>query len=169
MWQIPDTTTVEERLRILTDLAMQGTSSEAVQKIAQSARSLTAKTIFPNPRWGLAAYALSLVQATGYHPDPPGEWFQNVSYTATNGGDCEDLATLLMSVLYLLGFESRLVWLDQPGKQYNHVSLQVRISDQWVWAETSIEGSWLGEHPYAAAGRLDASHKLAGASERAAA
>ncbi len=81
------------------------------------------------------------------------------------GGDCEDLSALLMAVLYLLGFESRIVWIDQPGQAYNHVSLQVRLSDQWVWAEPSLEGAYLGEHPYAAMRRLDAFHKVAGASE----
>jgi len=141
---------------------MQGTSSTAVQKMAQTAKTRSSKLFFPNPRWGLAGYALCLVQATGYHADPPGEWFQHVEFTALNGGDCEDLSALLMSVLYLLGYESRLVWIDQPGKPFNHVTLQVHLSDQWVWAEASIEGSWLGEHPYDAMKRLSAYHKIAG-------
>lgn len=100
---------------------------------------------------------MAYVQGRGYRSDPRGqEWFQHPVYTLFYGGDCEDLAGLFMALGKAVGLETDVVWINQPGKPLNHVSAKVRVGDEWLWAEASVKGALLGEHPYAAIARLGA-------------
>lgn len=69
-------------------------------------------------------------------------------------GDCEDMAVLACALLRAVGLRARPVWLSQPGAFQNHVALEVFLptaahpSGLPVWAEATIEGARVGEHPY---------------------
>lgn len=109
-------------------------------------------------------------RACPYRRDPAGEdWHQDTATTLVEGGDCEDLATLLAALLrlgayfYGLRLKTRLVWMRREGGQ-DHVAVQVRVGDGhdtgddpdggWEWLEPSIVGARRGEHPEAAGQRL---------------
>lgn len=105
-----------------------------------------------SPR-GVEAGALEAVQGLRYHADPPGEWLQRGRVTATEGGDCEDLAALLAVVLVCCGVRAWLVWLSQPLAARDHVTAAVWRSGEWWWLEPSVKGARPGESPYEAAKR----------------
>ncbi len=110
-------------------------------------------------------------RACPYRRDPAGEdWHQDTATTLREGGDCEDLATALAALLrlgayfYGLKLKTRLVWMRRAGDQ-DHVVLQVRVGDGhdtgddpdggWEWLDPSLVGARRGEHPEAAARRLE--------------
>lgn len=102
-----------------------------------------------------AACALATVQALPYRDDPPGvDEVQSADVTAVEGGDCEDLAALLVVLWEILGVRGRVVWLSQPGAVQDHVTAQAFVAGGWAWGEPTIEGARLGESPYQAAARL---------------
>lgn len=82
-------------------------------------------------------------------------------------GDCEDLAILLAAILAELRVPWRIDWLEQPGSAENHVSVEVRTADGWQWADPSVEGAEIGEHPYAAARRMGMVHRAELGAQRA--
>jgi transglutaminase-like putative cysteine protease len=101
-----------------------------------------------------AACALAAAQAVPYVPDPPGEWFQPVAYTLAHGGDCEDLAALVVALARALGLPARVVWMEEdPRLPLNHVSAQIFARGVWLWAEATVPGARLGEEPHAAVAR----------------
>lgn len=112
-----------------------------------------------------AAAALRAAQSVGYHPDPPGEWYQFPMFTMTYGGDCEDLVALLIAICMVAGLQAEPRWLDQPGSPLNHITSVVLVDDKWLWADPTVVGARLGEHPYAAFNRTSSWHKIASASE----
>lgn len=168
-WRLDDSTPVAERLRLDNELADDGVATPEVQRFA----TCIAQRAAGKPRVALAEAALAAVQEKPYVPDPivdgqMTEELQRPLYTLKNGGDCEDLAQLLMSVYLILGFQTIPVWLDQKGEEQNHTTVIVKLlgtrgDDEltrdmgehgWWWAETTIKGAMLGEHPYAAAERV---------------
>jgi transglutaminase-like putative cysteine protease len=112
-------------------------------------------------RWGTdretAARLLARVQVLPYWHDPPGP-VDLVCKTARcvleQGGDCEDRSTLLAALYAEAGLSARLAWLTQPGAMEDHVSTQVRVDGVWLWADSTVEGAELGEHPRDAYRRL---------------
>lgn len=168
-WRLDDTTPVSERLRLDNELADDGVETPEVQRFAACIATKAAG----GSRSTLAAAALAAVQSKPYVPDPMvdgqmTEELQRPLYTLLNGGDCEDLAQLLMAVFLLMHFETIPVWLTQPEESQNHTTVIVKIPGTigdprltqdlgevgWNWAEATIKGARLGEHPYAAADRV---------------
>lgn len=103
---------------------------------------------------GRARAALLMVQALPYVPDPAGEWLQPGAYTATRGGDCEDLASLLVVVAESAGVPGELLWLAQETSIRDHVTTRLLCDGRWQWAEATLRGAMLGESPYVASSRL---------------
>ena len=108
--------------------------------------------------------ALRWAQRRGYHPDTPGkEEFQSLKWTIEHGGDCEDLASLVVALMWRLGYDAEVVWITQTGQDLNHVTARVKLDgENWYWADASIDGAILGEDPYKAAERLGKLHVLGG-------
>lgn len=107
---------------------------------------------------GRAGALLAFVQSLPYWPDPPGikDYISRPCQVLTIGGDCEDLATLLVSLWVASDLGGRLVWMPQGGDQ-DHVAPQVLLPVRgWTWAEPTVEGARLGEAPRRAAARLGA-------------
>jgi hypothetical protein len=96
-------------------------------------------------------------------PDPSGEdWHNNLAYTLTHGGDCEDLAALLAALYREAGFDATLTWMPLPDEDDDHVTVEVRVAPGAapVWAEPLVIGAALGEHPVIAAHRLGQRHRV---------
>ena len=106
-------------------------------------------------RLGSVARVLAAVQRVRYVPDPPGsaDKICDAATTLREGGDCEDLAALVVGGARALGVPARLVWIAQGGP-LDHVVAEVYVEGRWQWAEPTIAGAMLGEHPYEAAARL---------------
>lgn len=158
--QVSDDTPVAVRLALVNRIANEAIYLPAVQRAAGAVapRCLTAGVPF-QPRsirpgeceYAYAARLLDFVQAIPYVQDPPGEWFQSVLYTLANGGDCEDKVSLFLALARYCGYDARPVWMNESeSAQYNHVTAQIRIGAQWLWAETIVPGARLGEEPHAA-------------------
>lgn len=162
-----------ERLRVFRHLADEGRA--AVRPFVAPFRAGLLQ-LSPEAR---AAWALGLVwDLAVYEPDP---WQADGSDTATpperliapragrpvspitgrpkGAGDCEDLAILLVSILQELDVVSRMDWLEQEEAAENHVSVEIRAPRGWLWADPSVEGAFVGEHPYAAARRMGFIHR----------
>lgn len=107
-----------------------------------------------------------------FQPDPH-EWTDGDLYQSARStwqarrGDCDDTAPLLAAMMRAAGLRARLVAMSSPryGWQPRHVSVQVLLpccskcrrsagAWRWTWAEPTIAGAQLGEHPQAAAMRL---------------
>ncbi|HVY65955.1 MAG TPA: hypothetical protein VHH11_14125, partial [Gammaproteobacteria bacterium] len=113
----------------------------------------------------VAAYALRVAQGAGYVPDPvecPTDWYQRADVTLRHGGDCDDLARLLVALGYAWGVRARLVVLPFPERPQDHLTVQLWHCGAWQWAEPSLPGARLGEAPEAAAARLEVSAPDAG-------
>lgn len=104
---------------------------------------------------------LRWAQSLPYVPDPSHlnaagkDLACDVAAVARIGGDCEDLACLVMACALALGLEARLVWLVSGG-DLDHVVAEVFDGVRWLWCEATIAGAVVGEHPYRAAARLGA-------------
>ena len=101
-------------------------------------------------------------------------------------GDCEDTSVLFAAFVWAAGamlgrpYRGVVEWLPQPGKPQNHVpamacpTLGVRtfhgaesqvalLSEGCLWAETTLPGARIGEHPYEALARLGNAPRIEGA------
>lgn len=137
--------------------AMRALGQNFVDELAVSQGSVLPRT--------LAANILAWVhEHIGYADDPPGEeWYQGPYWTMAMGGDCEDLAVVLVALLLAAGLQARVKWQDQPGQALNHVTVLVMLPEgvpTWVWADPTVRGAQLGEEPHAAAQRLNQLDKL---------
>jgi transglutaminase-like putative cysteine protease len=167
-FRIADTTPPATRERWLNQMAEAGRRSTAVCEVAALlAQAVDAELAQPSVRSAytrqelLAQRLLDFVQnQVGYVPDPPGEWYQGALYTLGWGGDCEDLSVLLVSLARCVGLKARVKWLDQPGYRLNHVSALMVIDGREQWAEASVSGARLGEHPWDAASRVKQTDRL---------
>ena len=74
-------------------------------------------------------------------------------YTLAHGGNCEDLSSALVALLFALGLPARVAWITQRDMPLNHVV--VRLEDTGEWADPSIWGARVGETPYSALDRLE--------------
>ena len=85
-------------------------------------------------------------------------------------GDCEDMSTVTVALLRAVGLRARPVWIDQPGAFQNHVAVEVFLpsttypSGAPVWAESTIEGARVGEHPVTVVERLGHGARVFGGS-----
>lgn len=140
----------EERLLAFEGIAQHNVGAPEVERAA--------RRCLRDSRWDTAAACLEVVQRLPYYPDPPGadDWIGHPCHVLTIGGDCEDLATLLVSLWATCGLTGRLVWLTQPASGQDHVGAEVKLGGRWVWGESTVQGARLGEDPYKAAARLGA-------------
>jgi len=186
-YQVSDMLSPQERVDILTAMAIAGSRSRDVCAAASSAVSKYMKQpVVSDPAVKQEAQVNALLEFlqkdVGYVDDPEGEWYQGPLYTLAHGGDCEDLASLLLSMCDCLGIASRLVWMEQPKSKLNHVTAQVLLSpsggvqknlhwewwanqaknENWRWAETTISSARVGMHPYDAANRYGNANRIHG-------
>lgn len=138
--------------------------------------------------WRLAQRLLDAVHdLVEYKPDPVDglyDFFSRVPETLrprrgtprsrltgrTQGlGDCEDMSTVTVALLRAVGIRARPVWIDQQGAFQNHVAVEVFLptsthpSGAPVWAEATIEGARVGEHPMMVVERLGHGARVFGA------
>jgi transglutaminase-like putative cysteine protease len=52
-------------------------------------------------------------------------------------GDCDDMALLLASLLYNVGFKTRFVVIATTPKRYNHIRTEVYYNDYWLPLEAT--------------------------------
>lgn len=93
-------------------------------------------------------------------------------------GDCEDMAVVLAAIAMAIpaaggpAMSGVVEWMPQDGLPQNHVTSKFLAPDvvfanqpthharttpsAWAWAETTIDGARVGEHPYAALDRIGA-------------
>lgn len=160
-WRIPDTYPPRLREQILDAMANVAATDPLVQTLARSlaaeadARARPGQCTAP-PCNDLRARAfLRYVQSRPYVPDPDGqEWYAGLVYTIGYGGDCEELAALVVALDRVVEIPGAVQWMDQPDHPLNHVTAKLYLNGQWMWAEASVVGAQLGEHPQAAATRL---------------
>lgn len=66
-------------------------------------------------------------------------------------GDCDDQSRALAALMQVSGLRTSMGTLGDPP---THVAPKVWIDGAWLWADSSVPGSRLGEHPRAAVKRL---------------
>lgn len=82
------------------------------------------------------------------------ETFQDSATTlATRGGDCDDHARLVFSLLLSAGFNARIAPLFKGKDNVSHAVTQAEVGGRWCWVETTVAAQF-DEHPIAAARRL---------------
>jgi transglutaminase-like putative cysteine protease len=152
-WPEDYTHTVHDRLVWLRALAREGTQHPLVLSWAAELQ----RRAGPRDRAGRAQLVLDAVhRVLVYRHDDCAECWQSADYTLRRReGDCEDWAVLAAALASLLDVPWKLRWLRQPGSAWDHVTLELQPGDTWEWAEPSIAGAQLGEHPYTAAARLN--------------
>lgn len=97
---------------------------------------------------------LTTVQALPYHPDPPGlDLVCSVSDMVAYGGDCEDRAILFSALAAANGYRVQIVWDEQAGAPEDHVTCRLMLGGKWLWADPTVVGARIGEHPQDAARR----------------
>ena len=146
-----------ERLRYLVELARGAVSDSRV----------VSPWMPQSPLATAVRISLLTVQGLPYVPDPPGarDLVRDPWETSEIGGDCEDLAVLLGVYLTRLRVRWDLLWMHQgeSGAPLDHVTVQLRLDSQWFWADPTVRGARLGEHPYDAVERLGVDgHRLTG-------
>jgi hypothetical protein len=164
-WCVPDTTDECYRITLIDDIANDGTGREAVQKIAQLAktRATLASGGAPSPSI-LGVEVLRAVQSIPYvDPHHDYECMQRTDYTIANGGECKALSAVLVAVARLVGLKADPVWVTQTGLPINHVTSVIYIDGKPEWADASLRGAALGESPWMAVDRLGAQHVIGAA------
>lgn len=145
---VPSSASPEERARIIAARAREALTDPSVQA---AARGIACANCQPRER---AAAVLRRAQAAGFVADPPGcDAYAPVAHTLAHGGDCDDLTPLVMALGTLTGFGARVAYLSQPDEPQDHVTGMLLVDGEWLWAEPSVRGARLGEHPYDAARR----------------
>lgn len=116
-----------------------------------------------------------LHERVAFRPDP-NEWTEGDLYQSARStwqarrGDCDDTAPLLAAMMTAAGLRAQLVAMssERYGWQPRHVSVKVWLPCcetcrkgcwDWVWAEPTIRGAKLGEHPLSAAMRTRATSR----------
>lgn len=96
-------------------------------------------------------FLLAWVQKNVRYIDEDIETFIGWRETLARGGDCDDLAKLLVAMLRALKRKARLATLGNPPI---HVAAQVWELRGWQWLEATVPGARVGEHPREACRRL---------------
>lgn len=110
-----------------------------------------------------ASSILREVQRLPYVPAPSNAGADLVKpplVVLVEGGDCDELGVLSMTLDALVGIVSRMVWLPLPGEDLDHVCPQVLINGIWLWTENTVMGALLGEDPIEAKARVSEDERL---------
>lgn len=110
----------------------------------------------------------------------PGNPVSPLTGSPKGTGDCEDSSVLYAAFVWAAGallgrpYRGRVEWLSQPGKPQNHVpamacptqrvgvTIEGDLAAGCLWAETTLPGARIGEHPYEALARLGGAEKIEG-------
>lgn len=156
---VPSSADPGQRAEIMEAHVRDALSSPAVRAAADGCRG----AIGVASQRDIATRVLRRVQAAGYRDDPPGcDRYAPVEFTLRNGGDCDDLAPAVAALAILCGLQARFVYLSQPRSPLDHVTVKVLVDGEWLWAEPTLRGARLGEHPYDAARRIGDARPLFG-------
>lgn len=120
-------------------------------EVIELARSIAAST--DHSAAGIARALLGYVgELVDFLPESV-ELFRPTQNTIEDGiGDCDCSARAYLALARAAGLKAGLATLGQPP---THVAPVVNLGrGRWVWAETSVRGAELGEHPIEAARRL---------------
>jgi len=143
---IPDETPITVRLQVLELTARDASVREDFQYIAREIK----RAVVPNATWQqIAAVALALVHKLPYLFDKDyRDTWQGVKWTLKYGGDCEDLAVVLMAIYLALGIRASLIWINFDAP-YNHVTVKVGPTRETeLYAESIVKTARLGQSPY---------------------
>lgn len=163
-FRVPDWLTPGERIEII---------AEYTRRLAHDPRFIAlGRTVLRSKpeRAQLPPYLLAWAQKNvRYVEDPENEeWYQGPLWTLEHGGDCEEYAVIVGALFLFAGFRAGPFWLQQDYASLNHVTAVVELPDasgrgfHHTWAEGSIPGARLGEHPWDAAKRTEHMHRLGG-------
>lgn len=144
---IPSATPVCDRAQLLYQLAVQGSTTETVDRLSRRVRALAPEKNIPS----FVQQALIEVQKLPHVPDPEGkDCYKTVDETALYGAECKGKNVLFCAIVIRLGVNAEPVWIMQEGMPLNHVASVVMIKGKPYWADASIPGALLGETPYEA-------------------
>ena len=62
-------------------------------------------------------------------------------------GDCDDMATLLATLLESVGHPARFIAVSFPGEAFSHVIAETRIGPSWVALDTTVAKATVGWRP----------------------
>jgi transglutaminase-like putative cysteine protease len=162
---VNDYTPATEREEILNALADEGAQTKTVRTMARwTLEQLTLRLRRAPSDLEFAQALLDTIHALveyGDDPEPVEQYSRAVtSLMPVEGmpvspitgkpkgrGDCDDLAVLFSALARAAGLNSDVIWVDQPGADYNHVAavLCQGRGEQCYWVETTIPGAKVGE------------------------
>ena len=177
-WQAPD-----DRKAILDEMAAEGAHAPKVQWIVRGVIAGLAQHLrrMPTPQEIAQSLLDALYELVEYRNDPasdqdfyqpvlitlrpvPGNPISPITGQPKGIGDCEDTSVLYAAFANAVPLVSgipmsgRVEWLSQPDSPQNHVAASVTLPSGRAWAETTIAGARIGEHPYAVLARLGNQH-----------
>lgn len=156
---IPSSTPVCERAQLLYALAVQGSVTDTVDRLARRIRALAPEKKIPS----FVQQALYEVQKLPHVPDPEGQdCYRTAEETALYGAECKGKNILFSAIMIRLGIVAEPVWIMQEGMPLNHVASVVMLEGTPYWADASIPGARLGETPYEALERSGAYNIIGG-------
>lgn len=137
-------------------------------ELAKRWRDELAARGLPAPRGAsvveLVGLDLLAAQALPYRHDPPGVAdvvSLSLACVERDGGDCEERSVYLVArvtaraALTRAGVRAELGWIPQEWAPLDHVTARVYIPGRaWLWADATVPGAAVGEHPWTAARRL---------------
>lgn len=105
-----------------------------------------------------AGYWLAKVQAIPYASDPVGvadEVERDVRKALAGPIDCEERSMLVAAMCAADGIDAEVAWIPQRPAPLDHVTALVWLGgDAAAWADGTIPGARVGEHPRDAARRV---------------
>jgi hypothetical protein len=147
---IPDDMPPGKRLELLNALADESVTDPEVQTLSAKLWELAGRD-----QTRYAQLALYAAQQLPYVADPPGtDVFCNAGRTIVRGGDCDKKVVVLLALARSRGVQGRPVWMLQPWSNMDHVSAELKTAGRLEWADATLPGAALGEHPYLALMRL---------------
>lgn len=133
-------------VELLDELAYEDSGDPALVMLARDLAIHAKATHQP-----LAAYLLAWVHQHVRFIEEPIEAFIGWREVLAVGGDCDDMARLLVALLRALHVPARLATLGDPPI---HVAAQVHTFTGWQWLEATVRGARVGEAPADACRRL---------------
>jgi hypothetical protein len=155
VYWVPDQMPWPERLMLLGQLADEGAQDPTIRALADQ---LWAES--GGDRAEFVGACMRIAQGVPYIPDPPGkDVFRDAPTVLREGDDCDGKVVLCCA---LLRADRRVrcapVHIPQPWSSEDHLAVAVELGPGQgpYWADVTIPGARLGEHPWAALVRLGA-------------